>query len=154
MQRQTQRWKCCSNKGGTSMCKSCECQTSFDPTKPVQFRKGKPARIICADRKDPRMPIVALYGDALSGEGVAFFRADGTAICGSPENDLVNVPERSYVFRTLGRYTKHLDTKPDKVGTMRFPFLEEAKRAWPLCKSFLKITVEEGVAVDVEIVYP
>jgi hypothetical protein len=49
---------------------------------------------------------------------------------------------------------EHLDTKPDKVGTMRFPFLEEAKRAWPLCKSFLKITVEEGVAVDVEIVYP
>lgn len=57
----------------------------FDPTKPVRCKDGTPARIICTDRKDPIIPIVACYGK--DSEGVAFYKADGT---GSFRGGLVN----------------------------------------------------------------
>lgn len=38
--------------------------TNFDPTKPVQTRDGRKARIICTDRRDRHFPIVALVGNS------------------------------------------------------------------------------------------
>jgi hypothetical protein len=70
----------------------------FDPTKPVQTRDGRPARILDAAIKNPLYPIAAVYlGDSSTGEPpreiVAIYTKDGfysegdTCPC-----DLVNVP--------------------------------------------------------------
>ena len=81
----------------------------FDPTKPVQTRDGRPARIICTDRKTRDLPdhsIVALiYYNG--GESAMFFRPDGrSSSVGEQGSDLVNVPERKSKFVALYRSTR------------------------------------------------
>lgn len=68
----------------------------FDPTKPVQTRDGRKARIICTDRKHEAYPIAALVFDEDCGEeDVEFFAADGREYVGDDNDiDLVNVPEK------------------------------------------------------------
>lgn len=69
---------------------------AFDPTKPVQTRDGRPARIICTDRKDDGWPIVAIYADNSAGrtEGVGCYTREGRFGDYGSDNrlDLVNVP--------------------------------------------------------------
>jgi hypothetical protein len=76
--------------------------TKFDPTKPVQTRGGLPVRIICSDRKDSEIPIVALIDKGDGGEAVECYRADGTAFsrCNS-DRDLVNLPERKRLWLNI-----------------------------------------------------
>lgn len=74
---------------------------TFDPTKPVQTRDGRPARILCVDAKISKTaPIVALVDrPGEDGELLDFYDADGRASCSiSGGNDLVNVPQ------TVGRW--------------------------------------------------
>jgi hypothetical protein len=67
----------------------------FDPHKPVMTRCGWAARIICIDRDDLEMPIVALtLVRAGHGEGVVCYRADGRygqSSYPTHDLDLVNV---------------------------------------------------------------
>lgn len=65
----------------------------FDPTKPVQTRDGRKARILCTDSGLPNYPIVAL----VEGQGIPnTFSMGGSFIASdsSPDfRDLVNLPE-------------------------------------------------------------
>jgi hypothetical protein len=67
----------------------------FDPTRPVRTRKGRPARIICADRHWDKYPIVALVVPSWGGEEILCYTADGrTEREDEDEDDLVNIPEK------------------------------------------------------------
>lgn len=75
----------------------------FDPTKPVQTRDGRKARIICSDRAGPsgNYPIVALFGDS---ESLETYTADGRSHSEQTNaRDLVNVPERTERFVNVYR---------------------------------------------------
>lgn len=78
---------------------------TFDPTKPVQTRDGRPTRILCTDRKHPDYPIVALVTWENGQETTQTFRADGSFLgCAhDPAHDLVNVHER--VSRWMNAYS-------------------------------------------------
>jgi hypothetical protein len=69
---------------------------TFDPTKPVQTRDGRKARIICTDMVDERYPIVALITEETDREFPVSFTADGRILDSAREhdNDLVNIPEK------------------------------------------------------------
>lgn len=54
---------------------------TFDPTKPVRTRGGKPARILCTDRHyegQRHAPILALVSEK-NGENPSWHHSDGTA---------------------------------------------------------------------------
>lgn len=66
----------------------------FDPTKPVMTRDGRPARIICTDRRAPASGhnIIALVTEGI-GEFTWHFYSDGSHIKNTiSRNDLVNIP--------------------------------------------------------------
>lgn len=65
----------------------------FDPTKPVRTRDGRPARIICRDRKGDD-PLVVLTVTGHDEETVGYRRSDGTTSWDAPDWDLVNIPEK------------------------------------------------------------
>lgn len=69
----------------------------FDPTKPVQTRDGRPARIICTDRYESngQFPIVALVNVGAY-EQVSYHRTDGRTT-NYPTPDLVNILKRKQV---------------------------------------------------------
>lgn len=75
----------------------------FDPTKPIQTRAGRAARIICADRRDPDgRTIVACFTldvSPLGPEYVGVYLPDGRKNVGAgySDLDLVNIPERGYI---------------------------------------------------------
>lgn len=80
----------------------------FDPTKPVQTRDGRAARIVCTDYKAKRhghdigRPILALVASRMDGEHehVYTYTVNGShhGEHGGPMGvDLVNIPERGYV---------------------------------------------------------
>lgn len=93
---------------------------TFDPTKPVQTKGGRKARIIAIDRLDRRsrdgddapFPIVALVKSHDGrNEDVWSYMADGT--WWGDENDLVNVPEERDVWVNVYNNT-YSTTHPDQ----------------------------------------
>ena len=71
--------------------------TNFDPTKPVQTRDGRPARIICTDKDQLQYSIVALVRDLSGVEVAKSYTATGQYHSGAgalSSSDLVNIPER------------------------------------------------------------
>lgn len=76
---------------------------TFDPTKPVQTRDGRPVRIIATDRKSSAgASIVALVPHPVADEeDVVRFKADGTFFSGGRNSDLVNVPETTERFLNI-----------------------------------------------------
>lgn len=73
----------------------------FDPTKPVQTRDGKPARILATDLADPDGRTVAVATLHLSGEALYRVNPKGRFHCygtGDSDYDLINVP----ITRTYG----------------------------------------------------
>ena len=77
----------------------------FDPTKPVQTRDGRPARIICTDREHDIDKIVALVSLDPGGEHVSEYRKDGRYMCAREDAmDLINIPERRSVFWNTYNY--------------------------------------------------
>lgn len=76
----------------------------FDPTKPVQTRIGRKARIICTDAKGPH-PIVALVDDG-DGEVITLYHASGNVAWGGPKerSDLVNIPTKRKVWVNVHSY--------------------------------------------------
>lgn len=88
----------------------------FDPTKPVRRRDGQPARIICPDRGDLVLPIVACYGKETD-EGVSFHdiegrRSSSTRTVVPSDGDLVNVP----VKRVKWIVMRCIDDRDDDEG--------------------------------------
>lgn len=70
---------------------------AFDPTKPVETRDGRKARIICTDANQPLGPIVALVTMYDGTEEPLVYHADGTYIKLVGKDDLVNAPSRAEV---------------------------------------------------------
>lgn len=64
---------------------------AFDPTKPVQTRNGREARIICTDfkRKEPIVALIEVYQDG--GEIMDSYCIDGTHPYKSDDWDLINI---------------------------------------------------------------
>lgn len=101
-------------------------QKKFDPTKPVQTRDGRPARIIATDRRNNTFPIVALVGpderpETYTAKGAYF---DSTS---RYEDDLVNIPQKVTKWGRLYR-------APDGgviPGSDLFDTREEAERPRP-----------------------
>lgn len=80
----------------------------FDPTKPVQTRDGRKARIICTDRQyvsessGEQWPIVALVDFKGDGKEIFYsFRADGTAPHMAKKDALINIPDIKKQYRLL-----------------------------------------------------
>jgi hypothetical protein len=76
----------------------------FDPTKPVQTRDGRKARIICTDRKwNDKYPLVALVTSAAGEEYVVAYRTNGKYIfTDKDEDDLINIPEQAPIKLEVG----------------------------------------------------
>lgn len=71
----------------------------FDPTKPVQTRDGRPARIICTDRKHSRDVIVALVTTDTGEERIYDFSEAGFFLSYQESGvDLVNIPARRHEY--------------------------------------------------------
>jgi hypothetical protein len=69
---------------------------TFDPTKPVQTRDGKPARIICTDYESPGgFPIIALVKSGIVEYPQAYKADGGCSFNGICETDLINVPTKA-----------------------------------------------------------
>ena len=68
---------------------------TFDPTKPVQTRDGRKARIICTDRKGTDFSVLALVLNSEGGESLETYTANGwyTRNGGMSGEDLINIPE-------------------------------------------------------------
>lgn len=76
----------------------------FDPTKPVQTRDGRAARIICTDRKTKDdssiVALVTVTPDITESETTLIFTTDGCISVDGIEHpiDLINVPEKHTVW--------------------------------------------------------
>ena len=115
--------------------------STFDPTKPVRQRNGRPARIICTDRKNARYPIMALLTDSQGNEVPVTRKIDGQFQTHERETDLVNIPERWVHFVNLGlAYT-------DSLGTDALLFAATDNRGLPV----LEIVTEGGTVVSTTI---
>jgi hypothetical protein len=67
---------------------------AFDPTKPVQTRDGRKARIVCADAKGSQ-PIVALVMcDGVESEGRHSLRGAYHLDESECSRDLINIPQK------------------------------------------------------------
>lgn len=69
-------------------------EPTFDPSKPVQTRDGRPARVLCTDASGS-YPIAALInGDLRTYTSEGLFVED----CGEDTLDLVNIPEETVEY--------------------------------------------------------
>lgn len=66
-------------------------EKEFDPTKPVQTRDGRKARIICTDLKDTK-PLVVLVARENGIEDIQTYTMEGKFFCiGDDPRDLINI---------------------------------------------------------------
>lgn len=91
----------------------------FDPTKPVQTRDGRPARIICCDRKHHNNHIVALVSGRDGAEQVYKYPASGLiyeVYTGRQHNDdLINVPTKVVRVSFHNVYSETIGTPWDSL---------------------------------------
>lgn len=103
----------------------------FDPTKPVQTRDGRKARIVCKDVKCPLgFHILALVERDSGMEEAVWFQSNGRAHRNGTEacNDLINIPEEHEgwvsVYRgingcfTFGAFRKQKDDPAFWIGNL------------------------------------
>lgn len=122
----------------------------FDPTKPVQQRNGRAARIIVTDLDNPAYPIVALTEQEDGRWWPETFTSEGH-IYSDPligADDLINVPEQ-HTFFTPIRVTAGGNVKASTINPYRTA--EEAARV--TMDAVLKVIVEDGQVAAAEIVY-
>lgn len=120
---------------------------SLDLTKPVQTRDGRPARIVCTDRKcDNGFPLGVLIPNEYGVEEFFWHCADGrfNDSPSAPSNlDLQNVPV--ITMEWVPYYADYSSGKPRES-------LQKAKIVSGDCAiAFLKITRKDGDIVDVSL---
>lgn len=120
----------------------------FDPTKPVQMRDGRKARIICTDFKGTNPIVVLIPGfPNTDREYTGYRKADGSYPYGVGESphDLVNVVERtskfSNVYKNMTSATVDSREKVDDLARMVGPHMERI--------AILEYLFEDGELVDV-----
>ena len=117
----------------------------FDPTKPVQTRDGRKARIICTDRKSTVYPLVGLI---LNGETEYLTEWDLNGKHRSngffdSVNDLINIPERT------SRWVNVYDGSDWCYG---FETESDAREHSTKCRrGTVEIIFEDGKPVDVKL---
>jgi hypothetical protein len=77
----------------------------FDPTKPVQTRDGRDARILATDGRCEDAPLIVEVVDHDGRWKVDVRRADGRATWHGPNDDLVNAPEKRRLKGWVNVYT-------------------------------------------------
>lgn len=134
---------------------------TFDPTKPVQTRDGRPARILCTDYDNGQYPIVGIVRMADGRSSLRTFTRNGTAVVGlrkETDNDLVNVPTQEEKY-----YICYSHRTDDRTQVLLSSSDEEAARK--ACRSYnggfdgrewnavriLKIIFENGIPVKTEL---
>jgi hypothetical protein len=118
----------------------------FDPTKPVQTRDGRPARILCANVKRSAWPIVAAVTDPDGSESVVSYTAKGRELrLQETENDLLNAPEET---------TEWINYYGDEsVRNKAHSSLDIANHyATGLRQALFKVTKVDGKVTKVEVV--
>ncbi len=129
---------------------------AFDPTKPVQTRDGRKARILCTDFKDV-WPIVAAVTTNTDIEVIRYYREGGLVArnCGPMSamsaltdslldpDDLINIPERTSLWFNL--------YEPDLIcgGYQSKDICNLRNKASRL--TVLEIVYEDGKPVDVKL---
>jgi hypothetical protein len=115
----------------------------FDPTKPVQLDDGRPARVICTNKKSP-YPIVAIYADSAGEEVATAFDPAGRS---RSSKRLVNIPVETVEF------INYFGKQPPSVVRARATKAEcdgtPHARHREAC---LKVTKIDGHIVKVEVV--
>ena len=93
----------------------------FDPTKPVQTRDGRKARIVCTDNIHHKFPIVGLITERCGEEVPNLFMSSGRYHNEDEEsrNDLINIPEK---------HVRYLNIYEDGLYSTPFEFKEDADR--------------------------
>lgn len=66
----------------------------FDPSKPVQRRDKRPARVLAVDLKNTNYPIVAAWTDVNGDENLDTYTMEGRAFGGDAGRNLINIPVR------------------------------------------------------------
>ena len=98
----------------------------FDPTKPVQTRDGRPARIVAQGLKS-HYSIIAVITEPDGGERAITHTAEGVYRSGSSEpglNDLINVPEKRRIKGFFNLYYEQYVSVP--IGPVFHPTRELA----------------------------
>ncbi|WJY17649.1 hypothetical protein QQS45_08305 [Alteriqipengyuania flavescens] len=120
---------------------------TFDPTKPVQTRDGRKARILSTEGPGEKPLVVALQRTDRAGEVLVSRYADGHVSRAGREmpHDLINVPERTHAYRSI---------QPDgALGPKALSKLAaQGSHAMPYTGPVLKLTFEDGRPVAAEIV--
>lgn len=116
----------------------------FDPTKPVQTRDGRKARIVCTDFNSAagKKLIVAITTGPEGYEMTGLRFPDGRSYQVSEKSsDLVNVPEVTTTVSNIYR---------DGSGRMWSDYQGYAKKEWPSQKyvGFIEWTLEDGEPVS------
>jgi len=86
----------------------------FDPTKPVQQRCGRAARIICTDSKvrypsNTSQPIVAEFLNEVGDYCVGTFASNGSFRAYPDVCDLINIPETKKIKFWVNVYPEGID---------------------------------------------
>lgn len=121
---------------------------TFDPTKPVQTRDGRKARIICTDKKGA-YPIVAVVEFGLKEEFAYSYTAIGSSINNSCL-DLVNIPERTSTWQNV--YKKVRGRSPTEQPS-KAASISSASHAAGVSSDlvgFIRRDFEDGVFVGAE----
>lgn len=110
----------------------------FDPTKPVQTRDGRSARIICFDRKcDNGNTIIALVNNRFNDdESITLYMSSGRMNhINDCESDLINIPEKQtgwlniysdnycFVYNTKDEADK-CATKGERIACIQITYFE------------------------------
>ena len=88
--------------------------TYFDPTKPVQTRDGRKARIVCTNARIERgYPIAALVETEEGGEEVRNYTKSGLWIEGARlgKSDLINIPEVAIRYVNIYEHDPEITVK-------------------------------------------
>jgi hypothetical protein len=110
---------------------------TFDPTKPVQTRDGRKARILAADIKNV-YPILAVIEETSGREVADTFKSDGRILVnGESHSDLINIPEKTTSF--VNMYARE-----------GYKTLQEAKcYQGDNCIGVIEMTIVDGKLIDV-----
>lgn len=120
----------------------------FDPTKPVQTRDGRPARIICTDRKHWRDVIIALVSGENGEEYLCDFSEGGCYLSGQEsEDDLVNIPARRHEY--VNCYANAEPCFHSSLETARIG----AEMSTDVYVGTIEIVCEDNVAVERKLHY-
>jgi len=124
---------------------------AFDPTKPVETRDGRKARILCTDKKGAKKyPVVALIEDEDGDEDEATYTPEGHFFDDGSEDprDLVNVAPKDERFFVLYVH-------PEAGDHNHLPVHEVSKGDWRLAtepgRLGLKVIFQDGSPVSAEL---